>query len=317
MAATMGTPFIALQEPAKLDGWVRGVSHDKQPPDVVPAVFRDAMEVRESVFVNEQKVPLQYELDADDPRSCHWVTYASVNWTTEPEVRDPETGAIVRPRRSVTRSQPVATIRVVPFPHPPHPVNGGWYINGELQPPLPGQQSQDQQQPGNTAPSPAAAAASPEAQPGHRRASTSMTPAPGLSYTIDRETQFHDGREPYVKVGRLAVVRQFRRLHMGAQVWRAARQWLATHPTYFNPSVAEMGMDRLGAAGAPPGEVPKWRGLVVAHAQESVAPLWERWGFRRDHAMGRWFEEGIPHVGMVIRLDVEGGKNPPPLGGPA
>ena len=29
-----------------------------------------------------------------------------------------------------------------------------------------------------------------------------MTPVPGLSYTIDRETQFHDGREPYVKVGR-------------------------------------------------------------------------------------------------------------------
>jgi predicted GNAT family N-acyltransferase len=36
------------------------------------------MAVRESVFVHEQSVPLDNELDADDARSYHWIAYASV-----------------------------------------------------------------------------------------------------------------------------------------------------------------------------------------------------------------------------------------------
>ena len=306
----MGTPFISLQEPANLDGWARGVAHDAQAPERVPGVFRDAMEVREAVFVGEQGVPLAHEVDADDARSCHWVMYASVNRTTEPEVRDPDSGEILRPRRSVTRSQPIATLRVVPFPHPPHPVDGAWYVDNELQEPPPSHQhqQQQQQQQASTAAAAAPPAASPTgaAQPGSRRQSAASAPTTlGPTYEVDRETTFHDGREPYVKVGRLAVVREFRGHRVGAQVWAAARRWLEAHPAYFNPSVAELGLDRLGAATLAPGEVPKWRGLVLAHAQESVAPLWERWGFRRDHALGRWFEEGIPHVGMALRLDVD------------
>ena len=299
----MGTPFISLQEPTNLDDWVRGVPHDQQAPEPrVPGVFRDAMEVREAVYVGEQGVPLAHEVDADDARACHWVMYASVNQTTEPEVRDPDTGEVLRPRRSVTRSQPISTLRVVPFPHPPHPVDGGWYVDNVLQ------------QQGSTAAAASSSTAEPARQqqqpPGGRRqsvASPATTAQAAPAYELDRETTFHDGREPYVKVGRLAVVREFRGHRVGAQVWAAARRWLEAHPTYFNPSVAELGLDRLGAATTllAPGEVPKWRGLVIAHAQESVAPLWERWGFRRDFGMGRWFEEGIPHVGMVIRLDVD------------
>ena len=80
------------------------------------------------------------------------------------------------------------------------------------------------------------------------------------------------------------------------------------HQAYFNPSVAAVGFDHLGMAdgqGAGPGrllrDVPKWRGLFCCHAQEEAVKVWEKHGFRVDEAMGRWVEEGIPHVGMFYR----------------
>lgn len=328
----MGTPFIALQEPTKLDGWVRGKPHDEQvslqgpfvfvpfrsvasmkrplPPYLgaqpadnctaqqpahVPPVFRDAMEVREAVFVREQGVPLEYELDADDPRSCHWVVYASVNRTTEPEQRDPGTGEIVRARRSVTRSQPVGTLRVVPFPHPPHPRDGGRYVDNVLQ-----QQQQEEDHQGGKKKEQQQQGAPEEG----RRPSLSLSSSGGaVPYGPDRATTYHDGREPYVKIGRMAVVSEFRGHRIAGQLWRAARGWLEAHPAAFDPSVAELGMDQLRAAAA--GEIPQWRGLVVCHAQADVVGVYERWGFRVDEGMGRWYEEGIPHVGMALRLDVK------------
>jgi GNAT superfamily N-acetyltransferase len=48
-------------------------------PSSIPQLFLDAMTVRETVFVQEQHVPLDRELDADDARSYHWVVYASVS----------------------------------------------------------------------------------------------------------------------------------------------------------------------------------------------------------------------------------------------
>lgn len=64
-----------------------------------PAVFEDSMVVRVRVFVDEQNVPAESEIDTDDARSWHWVIYD----TTGPESRIP-----------------VATIRLVPPPQPPH-----------------------------------------------------------------------------------------------------------------------------------------------------------------------------------------------------
>ncbi|KAK7756416.1 hypothetical protein SLS62_001642 [Diatrype stigma] len=312
----MGTPFIALQEPTKLDGWVRGKPHDQQVTDAastkpahVPPVFRDAMEVREAVFVQEQGVPLEYELDADDPRSCHWVVYASVNRTTEPERRDPATGAVVAPRRSVTRSQPVGTLRVVPFPHPPHPRDGGRYVDNVLQPepepePEPEQNlAGDDQEGEKKTQEPSAPAEEGRRNSQQQQQQQSSLSGAALPFGPDRATTYHDGREPYVKIGRMAVVSEFRGHRIAGQLWRAARGWLEAHPAAFDPSVAELGMDQLRAAAA--SEIPQWRGLVVCHAQADVVPLYERWGFRVDEGMGRWSEEGIPHVGMALRLDVK------------
>nr|POE86430.1 hypothetical protein CFP56_46614 [Quercus suber] len=94
--------------------------------------------------------------------------------------------------------------------------------------------------------------------------------------------------EPYLKLGRLAVQRAFRKRGVAAPLIDAALAFAARHP----------------ARVAPPSSSPPWRGLVLVHAQTPLEPYYARWGFVRDAAMGSWDEEGIMHVGMWKRLDV-------------
>ncbi|KAK4102480.1 hypothetical protein N658DRAFT_558142 [Parathielavia hyrcaniae] len=245
----MGTPFIALLEPTELP-WDKALPPSEQPNVAsIPRTFVDAMTVRSQVFVQEQNIPQANEFDSDDPRSAHWVIYASVNQTITPAVTDPTTGQIIRPRQSSTQSVPIGTVRLVPFPHPPHPVQDGVYVD-------------------------------------------------------DRPTTFHDGIEPYVKLGRLAVTPEFRGRGIAGQLICTAIDWMRKHPSYFDPSPAERGFSHLGMeqGGALP---PRWNGLFCCHAQADAVKVWEKRGFRVDEAMGTWMEEGIPHVGMFLRVDVE------------
>ncbi|KAK6084531.1 acetyltransferase [Seiridium cupressi] len=267
----MGTPFISILEPSKLDDYDRRKPRDQQAPSV-PRTFIDAMEVRESVFVEEQGVPIDYEHDSDDSRSVHWVIYASVRQVVEQELTDPATSQVLRPRRSETRTQPIGTVRLVPFPHPPHPVPGGKYVDNVLQ-----------NQEVNTL----------TASQEERRTSA-------LPYGRDAPTNLHDGKEAFIKVGRLSVIKEFRGHRAAGLLWSAAREWMVNHPHYFNPSVTELGLDALKAQGV--NDIPRWKGLVCVHAQEDVKGLWEKWGFQVDEAMGKWWEEGIPHIGMFQRL---------------
>ncbi|KAI2468289.1 acyl-CoA N-acyltransferase [Annulohypoxylon bovei var. microspora] len=286
----MGTPFISLLEPTRLDGYDGNKPHSEQPAHI-PKVFLDAMEVREAVFVQEQGVPLPYEFDADDPRSCHWVVYASVNRTTAPEERDPRTGEVTRPRRSETRTTPIGTLRVVPFPHPPHPPAGARYVGNVLQ------EDSDSLPSGNTGTT--------TTRP-RTRTLTSVDEerqASALPFGADPPTTYHDGKEPYVKLGRVAVIPTFRGHHIASQLWRAAKAWLEAHPNNFDPSVTELGMDQLKAGGA--GDIPKWNGLICCHSQESAVKIYERWGFKVDEGMGKWYEEEMPHVGMFQRLNIK------------
>jgi len=62
--------------------------------------FSDAMAVRKPVFVVEQCIPLENEIDADDDRSWHFICY------------------------STPPSLPVGTLRVVPPPHAHHEGEG-------------------------------------------------------------------------------------------------------------------------------------------------------------------------------------------------
>ncbi|KAH6680236.1 acyl-CoA N-acyltransferase [Halenospora varia] len=259
------TPFIAFQGPSDLDGYDRKLKPSEQPENI-PKTFLDAMGVREEVFVHEQGVPLENEFDSDDPRACHWVVYASINTVTEPEKRDSE-GNVVQRKKSGTRSQPIGTIRLVPFPHPPHPEPGSTYAADALE------------------------------------TTADLGSSDPLPYIIDRETTYHDGKEPYIKLGRIAVLKEFRGSGVSKILLNAAMMWARDNPTYFNPSISAMGMDKMGTSNIE--DLPVWRGLMCVHAQEQVAKAWAKWGFDLDEGMGTWVEEGIPHVGMFQRLDVQ------------
>jgi GNAT superfamily N-acetyltransferase len=192
--------------------------------------------------------------------------YASTNTTTEPEQTD-EAGNIVKLKQSVTRSQPIGTIRLVPFPHLPHPEPGSSYIAGALETGLDAESSE---------------------------------PPP---YIVDRPTTYHDGKESYIKLGRIAVLKEFRGSGIAKMLVNAAMTWAQQNPTFFNPSIE--GMDNLGVSST--GEIPVWKGLMCAHAQEQVAKAWAKWGFQLDEGMGTWIEEGLNHVGMFQRLDIGNG----------
>ncbi|CAG9979385.1 unnamed protein product [Clonostachys byssicola] len=265
----MGTPFITFLEPSKLEGYKPGAPREDQPSTIASA-FLDAMEVREEVFVKEQKVPAENEFDPDDARSCHWIVYASINKTEELEIRD-ERGNVIQPRKSSTRSTPIGTIRLVPFPHDPHPKNGGKYWNGVLE--------------------------------GEDDFPVGPIQTGGKRYITDRPTSFHDGKEPYVKLGRLAVIKEFRGHRIAGLLVQTVLAWVKANPTFFNPSIKELGLESIGALSER--DVPKWRGLVCVHAQEQVVDVWAKWGFQVDEEMGKWEEEGISHVGMFQRLSVD------------
>jgi len=259
----LGTPFITFLRPSSLEGYNNELPFDQQ-PSTVPKTFLDAMEVRKEVFVKEQGVPLTNEFDSDDPRACHWVVYASVTATTEPEVKD-DAGNIIRRKESAAQSQQIGTIRLVPFPHPPHPEPGSSFAADALE----------------------------------------MSPDPSKPppYIVDRVTTYHDGNEPYIKLGRIAVVEEFRGCGIANLLVSTAITWAQQNPTYFNPSVKSIGREQMGAVSTK--EIPVWKGLMCVHAQEQVARAWAKWGFKIDEGMGTWDEEGIKHVGMFQRLKLE------------
>lgn len=153
----------------------------------VPHVFCDAMSVREEVFVEEQGVPLSNEFDTDDPRSYHWVAYASVGTTDNAPSTEAENserlrgsdssqhGTVIenakeqaRRKGSTAERVAIGCIRLVPPPHPPHP------------------------------------------EPGAHMKIDNADGVPPDAEEGKHSTSFHDGKEPYIKLGRLAALKPYR-----------------------------------------------------------------------------------------------------------
>lgn len=161
---------------------------------------------------------------------------------------------------------PIGTIRAVPFPHPPHPENEGRYFELEDNP-------------------------SPPSPP-------SKEPPP---FIVDRATTFHNGKEAYIKLGRISVLKEYRGKGLAKILTMTALEWLKKNPTYFNL----LSRDTGDLTDVSIEEVGVWRGLVCVHAQQIAAAVWTKWRFGVDQGMGMWYEAGIPHVGMFQRLDIE------------
>lgn len=130
-------------------------------------------------------------------------------------------------------------------------------------------------------------------------ANNKLDPEP-RPWMVDRRTSLHDGREPYLKLGRMAVVEPYRKYGVARKLVDAAMAWSAANGKEFfsQPGAKNEKGEELAD------DMTVWRGLVCAHAQCSVEGFWAKMGFLLDREMGRWHEAGIEHVGMFKRLDL-------------
>lgn len=237
-----------------------------QPARDIPTTFKDAMTVRERVYVEEQDVPLENEFDDDDPRSFHWVVYASVGTSSSNGASPLSEGtntdsASPSPQEERRQSDPTAnrvavgTIRLVPPPHPPHPA------------------------PSDT----------------HKLDNSLHAPATG-SYTNGTPAV-----EPYIKLGRLAVLPAYRKLGLAALLVRTALDWAAQngYEILSPPRPEEIELAKVEGREA---DLEAWNGLTLVHAQTWLEKFWSKFGFVKDEKMGEWDEEGIMHIGMWLTL---------------
>ena len=322
---SFGAEFLTQLPPpgSNLAHYDRTKPHTDQninPTNNIPQTFLDVMSIREDVFVNEQKVPIENEYDADDPRSFHWVTYASVSKPSRASVSgdltpvdSSRTTKEEDRRRSMPTSQklPVGTVRLVPPPHPPHPAPNSRHKIDNAEAVSPARPAETTAQAGSVLQDPH--------QP-HE--------VPGVGMIKPDE--------PFVKIGRIAVLQPYRRLGMGKMLLEAALEWAAEHPEDVVPR-ASTAMERernrehmrqnSDTSASPPaatqsvggthdvddwtlGSAPvidqgPWKGLVLVHAQKHLERSYARWGFVRDEALGVWDEEGIDHIGMWRRVKVK------------
>ena len=97
-----------------------------------------------------------------------------------------------------------------------------------------------------------------------------------------------DLKEPYAKIGRLATLKKYRGRGYAKMLVLGALKWAKEHPKEV--------------AGA---EKSAWRGLVQCHGQIQLKEWYTSLGFQVDEGLGTWWEEGLEHVGMWLRLDLE------------
>ncbi|RPA83379.1 acyl-CoA N-acyltransferase [Ascobolus immersus RN42] len=98
-------------------------------------------------------------------------------------------------------------------------------------------------------------------------------------------------RKRYIKLGRLAILKDYRRIGLGSRLVEEAVEWMKVREN--RDSVVPV-VDGEG-----------WDGRILVHAQVAAQKAWERYGFVVDESMGVWDEEGIDHVGMWRTVQLE------------
>lgn len=118
------------------------------------------------------------------------------------------------------------------------------------------------------------------------------------------ETAVHKSNEAYVKLGRLAVIKEFRKAGISNLLIDTALAFVRQHPynTFAHYDGTDTQLPSMGQSSV------DFRGLVLVHSQIGAQKVWRKYGFETDDSMGKWDEEGIEHVGMWKRLDVEQAK---------
>lgn len=242
--------------------------------------FQDALAVREEVFVKEQGVPLQNELDEDDHRSFHWVVYASVAAVCTPAHRQHNHHHPGHTGGSSTARIPVGTIRLVPPPHSPH---------GQITPPThyhhPDLQPPSAHEEGNYIKL-------------GRLATISAFRGLGIGKLLVETALTWAAAHPDEIMG---DTKPNKRLSVsGTSIAEQMRK--AAGAKREGGDTATTTVVRGGDLGALLATAKGWEGMVLVHAQKEVQLMWEKLGFIHDRSMGEWDEEGIVHVSLFLPL---------------
>ncbi|TGO65706.1 hypothetical protein BCON_0001g00200 [Botryotinia convoluta] len=117
---------------------------------------------------------------------------------------------------------------------------------------------------------------------------------PSPTYRVNPASTLHDGIEPYVRLGRLAVLKEHRGKGYADLLIQAALKWAGENPRFSEEALSE----------EEKGTVPEWKGLVCLYARDIAVRTWERNGFVVDEGMGSWWEVGVRILGMVKRVSM-------------
>ncbi|KAF2124695.1 hypothetical protein P153DRAFT_301453 [Dothidotthia symphoricarpi CBS 119687] len=273
-----GTRFTSILPPPMglLDGYDNRLPCSKQKIDV-PEVFRHAMAVREEVY-GQQGIPLEAEFDEDDARSWHWVVYASVSTPK---------GSPTESSRKAHASAPKDPVEQAVARRPSASRTPVGTIR--LIPP-------------------------PHGASKYRRDSTLDDMHTDKDPPSDSGNSKHPN-EPYVKLGRLAVLKEYRAMGLGKLLINAALDYATQHPDniYLPPTTTIVELATLHGHNTEL-QYLMWQGLIMIHAQAGLQHMWEKMDFHEQlkNAQGEvemeaephWMEEGIKHVGMWKRLNI-------------
>lgn len=231
------------------------------PAKAIPQGFIDAMSVREAVFVHEQGVPLENEVDFDDRRCFTWTAYASVPGHIQPAL---EEGAHPMRKQSTSTKLAIGTIRLIP---PPNTTNHTF----------------------------------------DKHRNMDGTPHSGSS----TKSSFHNGREPFLTMGRLAILPEFRKVGVSKLLIESALTMAHDYPQIISePPSSALKEDLHAHLGLSLDTSTEWNGLVLIYAQIGLQKFWAKYGFEVDEAMGIWDEEGMDHVAMWKRIDLKRASKP-------
>jgi predicted GNAT family N-acyltransferase len=292
----MSTEFVSFLSPPGKD--IKDYNRSFPPaeqPSSIHHIFRDSMYVREEVFVKEQHVPLERELDSEDQDSYHWVVYASVG---------------------APKGQDAKPVRGFGGPSSPrNPLAVGNYASVEKAESADMKRSRSGSTATNLPVGVIRLVPPPDAVSRRRRNSTPHSPTPDSAHPEHHHQQDDDDDniphptvfpgERYIRLGRLATLKDYRGLGLSRLLVNAALQYARKHPEEFAPPRVEgVALEEARMEGRHVNDT--WKGLVYVHAQKNrTLELWKRYGFEVDEGMGTWDEEGMDHVGMYKRLEID------------
>ncbi|KAL6706025.1 hypothetical protein ACN47E_006127 [Coniothyrium glycines] len=223
----------------------------------------------------EQGIPLEAEFDEDDHRSWHWVVYASVATHSNTPPKMLRTNSGTTPADDARRASATASRVAVGTIRLIPPPHG----------------------PNKYVQLDKVADKHPDADP--------------PSQKVERK---HPS-EPYVKLGRLAVLSTYRGMGQAKLLINSALDFALHNPDKIYSPPSPTALEKAQIQGIHREKEITWQGLVMIHAQANLKSMWERYGFaeelRNDHgevdipAEPHWYEEGIEHVGMWKRLPIK------------